>query len=137
MKLSLFIPMTPQPKARPRVRRDGHVYTPEATQQAEDTIRVAWLAAHGRQSLLWWGKETPLALYLTVYLRRPAHSKRPLPSVRPDLDNFAKVMDALNGTAFLDDGQITTALTKKRYCDDAHPEPGLDIVIETDPEAAT
>lgn len=137
MRLSLFIPTTPQPKQRARVPRDGHAYTPEPTVTAEDAIKVAWLAAHRYTGLAAWGKEVPVALYLTVWLRRPAGSNRPLPSVRPDDDNYRKLLsDALNGVAFFDDGQITTAVTEKRYCDEAHPSPGWDIVIETDPALA-
>ena len=39
-----------------------------------------------------------------------------MPSVKPDIDNYAKlVIDAMNGKVFYDDGQITTLIVKKRW----------------------
>lgn len=55
------------------------------------------------------------------------------PIVRPDVENFAKAMDGLNGVVWLDDKQIVEETIRKIYSD----RPGLTITVETiDPGVA-
>lgn len=42
METHFTIPGKPQGKARPRVRRDGHAYTPSQTTQYEELVRWCW-----------------------------------------------------------------------------------------------
>jgi Holliday junction resolvase RusA-like endonuclease len=115
------------PKPRPRLGK-GRVFTPRTAELAEEMIRKAWIEAG-------WGKlNGPLVVTITVWLPRPrAHfgtgrnadqvkpSAPSWPSVRPDLDNYAKtVLDALNDVAFEDDGQVVMAMFRKVYCHDGN-----------------
>lgn len=51
------------------------------------------------------------------------------PTVKPDIDNLAKVVDALNNVVFIDDKQIITATISKRY----HERPSLVIEVREAP----
>jgi Holliday junction resolvase RusA-like endonuclease len=102
----------PVGKGRPRLGRNGHVYTPNATRQKEHQVASAW-----------WSPvislEIPIAVRVTAYYARPkdhflksgelsAKGKRSIvPMKTPDLDNVVKlVLDGLNGIAFKDDRQV-------------------------------
>lgn len=47
------------------------------------------------------------------------------PISRPDADNIAKNLDALNGVAFVDDSQIVSLNVAKIYAEEA----GVDVTI--------
>jgi Holliday junction resolvase RusA-like endonuclease len=47
------------------------------------------------------------------------------PTKKPDADNLAKVVDALNGIVWRDDAQIVSLMVRKVYAE----TPGLDVVI--------
>ena len=56
-----------------------------------------------------------LDFYLTPPKTKPRHKSR-LPRVRPDIDNYAKViLDALNGIYWTDDGIICDLQIRKFY----------------------
>lgn len=122
--LSLTIPGIPVAKGRPRVAlRHGKpvAYTPTKTRQYEDLIRLeAGRAMEGRETL-----QGALSVEVRAYLPIP-HSKPKSwktaalngfvrPTTRPDCDNFAKVVDGLNGIAWHDDAQIVSLLVEKHY----------------------
>lgn len=138
MRRTLWVEMRPQPKQRPRLRRDGHVYTPGETEGAEALIRTCWVARYGAIPKGGWAAGAPLRLTVAAYFKRPRTSKRPFPTVKPDLSNLVKLIeDALNGIAYVDDSQICTyGETKKRYCDTEHPSPGVEITIDDDDMSA-
>ena len=48
------------------------------------------------------------------------------PLTKPDVDNFAKVIDALNGIAWRDDSQVVHLVVTKQYSD----RPRLEIFAE-------
>jgi Holliday junction resolvase RusA-like endonuclease len=114
----------PVAKPRPRVvTQEGrtHAYTPKHAKEWEETVQ--WFAAQHRPATPLDG---PLAVALIFYLPRPKTVKRPRPSVRPDIDNYAKaVMDALNGVMWKDDGQIV-----KLHCEKRYGEPRVEIEIQ-------
>ena len=90
------------------VRATGRTYTPDATSESMERIRAAYAAAGGLTAPP--GAEVSVGI-TTV---RPLPRSRPRrvesePDVfRPDADNIAKlVLDALNGTAWHDDSQVT------------------------------
>lgn len=110
------------PKPRPRLGK-GRVFTPRNAELAEEQIRKAWVeAGHGQIS-------GPLFVDVRVFLPRPTGhfgsgrnaakllpSAPRWPSVRPDLDNYAKTaLDALRSVAYADDGQIVEAYLFKEY----------------------
>ncbi len=93
----------PIPKARPRVGKNGHFYTPTTTVQYEKKIAVAAAAARARHAAV-TGKIWPMsAAYYYVQL---AIFKRSNAVV--DGDNvFKSVADAMLKTLFTDDGGVT------------------------------
>lgn len=104
------IPGPPVPKARARVTRSGHAYTPVRTKNAEERI-----AQHLKVRFPYL---EPAAGRLRVVLR--FHIK----GVRGDADNFGKLaLDALNGRAFLDDRQVDSLdVSMIRSSDDPRTE---------------
>jgi len=110
---SLFVPMKPTPKGRPRMTRVGHVYTPQATVDAERTIRGDFL----REFPGWipWGG--PINVRILFRFNRPKSKKTAKFCVNQyDVDNLAKsTCDSLNGIAWLDDRQIVHMKIDKVY----------------------
>lgn len=89
------------------VRQTGRTYTPDATAEAMERIRMAYVDAGGGKA----PKGQPVSVLIMV--SRPLPSTRPKrvtsePDVyKPDVDNVAKlVLDALNGCAWEDDTQV-------------------------------
>lgn len=129
--LIISVPGIPVAKGRPRMTRAGHTYTPAKTRSYEE--RVAWYGVRTmgtRPSL-----EGPLHLVLTVIVPIPASwsgKKKEMarngelyPMTRPDLDNYIKVLDGLNGIVWKDDAQIVCLSAVKVYGD----VPGLRIAV--------
>lgn len=124
----ITIPGTPIAKARPRVMRSGHAYTPQRTRDYEDFVRQCFQIEHGNPQL-----EGALILELDLYFSIPKSTrKKDVPAMRtgqirpikrPDLDNiFKAISDALNGVAYKDDSQIVAAVVQKFYGDEARAE---------------
>jgi Holliday junction resolvase RusA-like endonuclease len=101
------------PKARARVTRQGHAYTPAKTKNFERELQWLWTEA-GHIML----PRCPTAVTVGFFFTRPKSVKASVlvPTGRPDVDNLAKaVCDSLNGFAWHDDGQITDLNAYKRY----------------------
>lgn len=93
--LSVSIPGPAVPKARPRLGRGGHTYTPERTRDWE-----AWVAfcVAEKYRLPEPDRTTEYAVEMRFYLK----SRR-----RSDGDNLAKgCLDALNRVVWWDDSQV-------------------------------
>ena len=119
-------------KGRPRfVRATGRTYTPEKTARYED--RLAWAAQSvmaGRDLLV-----GPLSVTVNAYLEVPTSRSKKWraealggnlrPLVKPDADNIAKLLDALNKIVWLDDAQIVGLHVFKYYSD----RPGIQIIV--------
>ncbi|MGQ9556899.1 MAG: RusA family crossover junction endodeoxyribonuclease [Desulfurispora sp.] len=90
-RITITVPGRPVPKQRPRLGRNGYVYTPERSHDYEKHIH--WLARkYCRRPC-----RGPVSLSLTVYLASPGG----------DLDNYVKaVCDGLNRAAYVDDRQV-------------------------------
>lgn len=94
------IDFPPVPKGRPRLGKNGNVYTPKATSDAE--VRVAW---HFRAVAK--GHTPDLADY---GVRAVFHTSR-----TADVDNLLKlVLDGLNGICWVDDRQVVDVWASKR-----------------------
>ena len=120
------------PKARARVLKNGHSYTPTATREAEFRIAQAWREAYPSVP----PAAGPVALNITVVRGRPQSHfgtgrnagalKRGAPrlvTVKPDIDNYLKtVLDALNGVAYADDGKVATISGVKVWGESEHWE---------------
>ena len=118
--VTVWLEGEPVAKARPRMTRSGHVYTPDKTTKAENAIRRAWQEKHG--SMI----EGPVAVSVVFMLKMPtnwskakkmlAQDQEVLPTKKPDVDNLVKtVFDALNGLAYDDDKQIVELSARKVY----------------------
>lgn len=102
----------PVPKARPRVTRTGHCYTPKKTKDFEETIKhLATLQMHRSDHGL---LECPLSVKAHFFIKEPKKPSKPYP--RYDLDNLIKsLLDSLNGVVWRDDSQICTLTSSKAY----------------------
>lgn len=116
----------PVPKGRPRLSTiDGHAraFTPAKTRRYEDLIRLeAGRVMEGRDQL-----QGPTAVRIRAYMQTPqaiakhkakgpaAEAGELRPITKPDADNFAKVIDALNGIVWPDDNQVVELTVSKFY----------------------
>lgn len=111
------IGIDPIPQPRPKARRIGpgiQIYTPNSgpikLYKAAIVEAFKQVAGEAFEPL-----KGPITLSIGFVFERPyARLKENDHIIKPDLDNLAKgIMDALNGTAWHDDSQITTlCLTK-------------------------
>lgn len=103
----------PMGKERPRfVRTTGRTYTPERTVRFEDRLSLAAQHAMAGRPLL----AGPLMVEIVACMPIPDSwpKRRKLaalagverPTKKPDYDNFAKILDALNLVVWTDDAQI-------------------------------
>jgi Holliday junction resolvase RusA-like endonuclease len=91
----------PMVKARPRVTRTGHTYTPKTTVDAEAKVRGAFDAAGCE------GFASAVGVEVAFFQGTRA---------RKDIDNMVKlVLDALNGVAWADDVQVAVVLARRVY----------------------
>lgn len=114
------LPGTPTAKSRPRFYR-GRAITDAKTKAGERAILLAWVHKYGDREPHDGSVEVDF-----VATFRPADSwpkwKRLLAldsqlphTAKPDLDNLVKLLDGLNGRAWVDDSQITTIRARKCY----------------------
>ena len=122
MAFRFIVDIPPTGKARPRMTRSGHVYTPKETVEAERKIADAFLAAGGKCI----PKGVPTLLYTTAFYlmpksfteeqRKKAAEGKLRPTKKPDADNIEKLVgDALNGVAYDDDAQVVETRCLKYY----------------------
>lgn len=122
----ITIPGEAVAKGRPRVTmRGGHAraYTPAKTARYEDLVRLKAGEVMEGAPL-----EGPLAVSIDVHRPIPkAFQTKPKreaiaagtlrPITKPDADNYAKVIDALNKIVWRDDGQVVDLTVRKFYSD--------------------
>jgi Holliday junction resolvase RusA-like endonuclease len=91
----------PMVKARPRMTKTGHTYTPKATVEAENRVREAFEATGCE------GFSGAVGVELAFYQGTRA---------RKDVDNLVKlVLDSLNGIAYEDDVHVNVVLARRVY----------------------
>lgn len=98
-------------KARPRVTR-YRAFTPKETKTYESLVRGIYLSEVGKKH------NGRVAVFVDVYRALPKSRPKKVESepdtIKPDCDNIGKiVLDALNGVAYDDDGQVTCLLVVK------------------------
>jgi Holliday junction resolvase RusA-like endonuclease len=122
----------PVAKGRPRFSKEtGRAYTPAKTASFEAQLKYAALQVMGDRPPL----EGPLEVEMTVVVpiapswpkkrQQAAREGREFPTKKPDWDNFAKVVDALNLVVWVDDGQVVDGRVRKRYGE----KPGMWIKV--------
>lgn len=127
------VPGKPQGKARHRMTRSGHSYTPQQTVNYENLVKECYSLAKGE-----WFTNEPLQMEITACYGIPKSASKKdrermlsgelFPTKKPDADNIAKIIcDALNGVAYHDDTQIVQLNIIKRYTA-AQPK----VIVELD-----
>lgn len=102
MIIEFVVPGKAVPKARPRVMRNGHTFTPKRTKDYETLVAV-W-ALNAISGIHWLLLKGPLSIRIEFYGC----------DGRSDWDNLAKaICDALNGVIYIDDSQIVSARITK------------------------
>jgi Holliday junction resolvase RusA-like endonuclease len=130
--IKLTIPGIPVAKARPRVGRNGHAFTPQKTVNYESLVQHSYMDQAEGQKL-----EGPLLIKIDFYFPIPkSYTKKrkekigllkELHTKKPDIDNCIKsITDALNKFAYNDDSQIVRITAAKNY---TQKEPRAEIEI--------
>lgn len=133
--ISITVPGAPVGKGRPRftqARGFVQTFTPAKTRKYEDLIRCE--AANVMCGRAPTQEPVSVTVYAYVPIPKSFSKKRHLdalsgalkPITRPDLDNYAKMLDGLNAIVWRDDSQITDLIVRKRYSD----RPRLVITVE-------
>lgn len=119
-RITFTLPGTPSAKGRPRFA-NGRTYTDAKTRAAETSILAAYLVAAGARPPHDGPVEIDIVATFTAAeswpkwrRERAAASLWPHLS-KPDLDNLVKILDGLNGRAWIDDSQITSITARKQY----------------------
>jgi Holliday junction resolvase RusA-like endonuclease len=124
--VSITVAGPPVPKGRARMTTIGghaRAFTPAKTRRYEDLIRLeAGRVMEGRVQLQGATRVTIRAFMQTPQAIAKHKIKGPSaeagvirPITRPDCDNFAKVIDALNGIVWRDDCQVVELTVEKFY----------------------
>lgn len=111
--IHLKLMLEPVAKGRPRVSRQGRVYTPAKTAAFERDIQL--LTQHLNPM---GGALTLKACFVCKRPKslRSAGGERVPKVTRPDIDNYLKaLLDGLNGSVFEDDAQLVELAGSKFY----------------------
>lgn len=110
----------------------GVAYTPKKTAEYESALRYAAGETMASRPPL----EGPLVVDILIEKEIPvswpekkkaaARLRALLPANKPDFDNYAKMVDALNLIVWVDDGQIVDARIRKVYSE----APGMTIRVD-------
>jgi Holliday junction resolvase RusA-like endonuclease len=122
----------PQGKGRPRfVRATGRAFTPASTRSYEAKLAYQAQEIMAGRPLL----SGPLRVLVVACFPIPksfSKGKRldalqgiVYPTVKPDVDNLLKCLDALNGVVWEDDKLVVSAEVQKRYAS----QPCLEIEV--------
>ena len=123
----------PLAKGRVRFTKTGHAFTPDRTVNFEGKLALAAQAAMNGRPPVEGAVAVTLEVLLPIAVSWPAKKREAAlngqlrPTGRPDLDNFAKMLDALNMVVWGDDSQIVELVVFKRYSD----APQLAITVDT------
>lgn len=119
--IEIVLAGAPMGKQRVRVRKDGHAYTPERTVTFEGRLAYAAQNVMGDRPLFDGPLIVDVAVLLPVPVSKPAKWKAAAlageirPTAKPDADNFAKVLDAVNLIVWTDDAKIVRLTVDKFY----------------------
>lgn len=123
----------PVAKGRPRFAKEsGHVYTPQKTRNFEAALKYAAEQVMGDKIPLGGPLDLEIIVRLPIAKSWPkkkqaaARSGALRPTKKPDFDNYAKTVDALNMVVWQDDGQVVEARVRKFYSD----KPGMWVRVK-------
>lgn len=109
----------PVAKGRPRFSKKGFAYTPKKTKDAEESFLTQAFSYAPDKPL-----DCALKVVMRTYKPKPKSKSKKVVhwTTRPDLDNFIKILDALNGVFWIDDSQIVRIEASKDYGEPARTE---------------
>ena len=112
------MPFAPVPKERARVTKRGFAYTPKKTKEAEKLYSDFIFVRYPNVNLT-----GALEGEFEFNLIRPKSVKRRIPTTRPDLDNYVKlILDAFQKSGvFKDDSQFNKITAWKWYSESGKP----------------
>jgi len=118
--INLNILIEPIPKARPRVTRSGHTFTPKRTKDYQ--TQIGWEFKNSFPNHNPYDKLIKMSLIFTFKVPKSYSKQKTQDALESkftnnkDVDNLAKsVMDALNGLAYTDDKLIVSLTIHKEY----------------------
>lgn len=127
---------SPVGKGRPRFTKSGHAYTPKETKDYEGLVK---LLAKNEMNKTGFVVKEDKAFSITIYATYPIPKSWPKkkqeqaivgvfrPTVKPDLDNVAKIIcDSLNGIIWRDDAQVATIKMDKWY----GQNPKVEVIVD-------
>lgn len=128
-KVSFTIPGKVRGKGRHRHTKTGITYTPKATKEYEELVRMYFYSGKNKS----FENGVALSAFITVYVKPPVRAKKIVkeamlkneikPIMKPDNDNIEKIIfDALNKVAYYDDTQIVENTTIKKYSEEEKVE---------------
>ena len=130
MLFSLFIPLLPIPKGRPRFNAK-HVFTPSRTKKFENNIKLFAKRGMIEQKVPIFKKE--ISVFLVFHFKfplskKPTDSKKIIPCIkREDLDNLVKsVLDGCEKVCYTNDKLVTQLVAFKIYSDKEGISIGID-----------
>ena len=135
MIIKFTIPGKPIGKGRPRFTRRGNyvtTYTPKATSDYEEYVRLMYRQAHPGIMLSGAIKATinayfPIPKSVSKKARELMETETVHHVKKPDGDNIAKtVFDSVNGIAYRDDSQICSLHIDKKYSGN----PRVEVILE-------
>lgn len=107
-------------KARPRMTKQGHTYTPNDTVTYENWVKLCYQNQDGR-----WLEGSIKAIIMIWFAIPKSYTKKRIkaikegleyPQKKPDIDNVTKIiLDSLNKIAYEDDSQVTDLEVMKRF----------------------
>ena len=144
MELNFVVDGEPVAQGRPRFTRIGgfvRAYDPKKSKDYKKQIATAAVAAMAESKTTITGKPLSAEIYIFVGIPKSKSKKFKaaaadgdvLPTVRPDVDNLAKiVLDALNGIVYEDDKQVITLFINKKYSEYPRIEVKLNEIANCD-----
>jgi len=130
------VPGIPVAKARARVTKAGHAFTPKKTQNYEALVKMcAAQAMKGKSpvdgpvvvqviAVFPQAESWPMWKKRLADLSELAHTKK------PDEDNIGKaISDAMNGVVYIDDAQVTIKTIFKKYVSIVNREVGCFVSV--------
>ena len=119
---TITVSRRPKVKARPRHNKRGQVFTPKSTLDEESHVAAAWTEQVGE--ILSGPIELHVAYSPTETILHVLPSPHGARTLRGDLDNYVKLtLDALNGVAWGDDGQVVRITAVKVDAEKLEEEP--------------